>query len=89
VSSYYFDAFPLPKLIQPEAIEIPFQSIRSLHIYGNKDQVINKSKSQELCKWMGGESVSLDSGHSTPPSEWCQTALLDWIDNDRAFQVEK
>lgn len=79
LSAYYFDAFPLPKLIKPDPGEQPMGGARSLHVWGEKDQVVSPAKSQSLCAWMKGDSMPVLGGHAAPQPPWAREVLLKWL----------
>ena len=81
LSAYYFDGFPLPVLIKPRAGEPVMEGIHSLHVWGEKDQVVSPNKSKELCEWMKGDAFPIQGGHAAPPPPWAENVLVKWLDD--------
>ena len=61
--------------------------IKSLHVWGEKDQVVPGAKSKLLYEWLKGDCRSFASGHAAPPVPWAETSLVDWIDSNNKNNV--
>jgi len=79
MSAYYFDAFPLPSLIRPIKDETPYEGISSLHVWGEKDQVVPGAKSKLLSEWLRGDAAPFVGGHAAPSPPWADTVLVNWL----------
>ena len=79
LSAYYFDGFPLPTLLKPTQDDLPSGNIRSIHVWGEKDQVVIPAKSRKLCDWMKGESITIHGGHAAPSPPWTSEVLMKWL----------